>query len=121
MDVSTSISTIIRSLKVHKIPLEAQGPIRKGLSALLIGRSSATLQGIFVHSGVIDANFTWQIHAMVSTPSPPVTILAKTRIAQLILLSLLSPKQILGREETEALDQQDIPMYTGLRLYVIND
>lgn len=47
MDISTSISTTRSTLKVHKVPLEAQGPIGRGLSALLIRRSSATLQGIF--------------------------------------------------------------------------
>ncbi|KAL2299787.1 hypothetical protein Nmel_012634, partial [Mimus melanotis] len=83
-DVNTSTTVTIDSLEVHRAPLEAQGPIGKGLSALLLGRPSATLQRIFVHPGVIHADFTGQIYAMVSTP-PPVTIPEKTRIAQLIL------------------------------------
>ncbi|NWU33822.1 POK9 protein, partial [Hylia prasina] len=85
MDVSTDNAIIIDSLlKLHKVPLKDHGPIGKGLSALLLGRSSATLQGIFVHPGVIDADYMGQICAFVSTPSPPVTIPAKTHIAQLI-------------------------------------
>lgn len=79
MDVSTSISVTITTLEVHKIPLEAERPIRRGL---LTGRSSATLQGIYVHPAVIDADFTGGIQAI--DPTPPVTILGKTRIAQLI-------------------------------------
>ncbi|KAL2311248.1 hypothetical protein Nmel_002941, partial [Mimus melanotis] len=54
------------------------------LSALLVGRSSATIQGIFVNPGVIDTDFTGRTCAMVSTPCPPVTIPAGTRIAQLV-------------------------------------
>lgn len=47
MDVSTSIPITKNSLKIHKVPLEAQGLIERGLSALLLGRSSAALQGIY--------------------------------------------------------------------------
>lgn len=37
-----------------------------------------------MHPGIIDADFTGQIHAMVSTPTPPMIICEKNRIAQLI-------------------------------------
>lgn len=84
MDVSTTHTVTIETLGVHRIPLDAWGPIGKGLSALLIGRSSSTLQGLMVHTGVIDADYTGQIWAMVSTATPPVTINAGTRIAQLV-------------------------------------
>lgn len=83
MDVSTFISVTMTTLKVHKVPLDAQGPIGRGLSALVIGRSSATMQGIHVHPAVIDSDFIGQIHAMVSTPSPPATIPERTRIGQI--------------------------------------
>lgn len=92
MDVSTDNAIAIDSLKVHKVPLEAHGPIGKGLSALLLGRSSAVLQGIFVHPGVIDADYMGQICAMVSTPTLPMTIPAKTRIAQLLPFKSCVPK-----------------------------
>lgn len=61
MDVSTPIPITISSLQVHKVPLEAQGPTGQGLNAPLLGRSSTTLQGVFVHPGIIDVNFTGQI------------------------------------------------------------
>lgn len=75
MDVSTTTTVTLYSCQVHKVPLNACGPLGQGLSALLVGRLSPTLQGIFVHPGVIDADFTGQICAMVSTPTPPVTMM----------------------------------------------
>ncbi|RMB99779.1 hypothetical protein DUI87_23781 [Hirundo rustica rustica] len=84
VDVCTAESVVIDSDKVHKVPLDAFGPLGDGMSAFLMGRSSATIQGIMVHLGLIDADFSGQIHAMVSTPTPPLTIPKGTRIAQLV-------------------------------------
>ncbi|RMC20393.1 hypothetical protein DUI87_01242 [Hirundo rustica rustica] len=84
VDVCTAESVVIDSDKIHKVPLDAFGPLGDGMSAFLMGRSSATIQGIMVHLGLIDADFSGQIHAMVSTPTPPLTIPKDTRIAQLI-------------------------------------
>ncbi|RMC18022.1 hypothetical protein DUI87_04900 [Hirundo rustica rustica] len=84
VDVCTAESVVIDSEKIHKVPLDAFGPMGDGMSAFLIGRSSATIQGIMVHLGLIDADFSGQIHAMVSTPTPPFTIPKGTRIAQLV-------------------------------------
>ncbi|NXJ28961.1 POK9 protein, partial [Dicrurus megarhynchus] len=92
VDVCTADTVIVDSPAVHKVPLGAHGPIGQGLSALLLGRSSATLQGIFVHPGVIDADFTGQICAMVSTPTPPAVIPAHTRIAQLVPFKSCVPR-----------------------------
>ncbi|RMB93183.1 hypothetical protein DUI87_30412 [Hirundo rustica rustica] len=77
-------SVVIDSDKIHKVPLDAFGPLGDGMSAFLMGRSSATIQGIIVHLGLIDADFSGQIHAMVSTPTSPLTIPKGTRIAQLV-------------------------------------
>ncbi|RMC20809.1 hypothetical protein DUI87_01661 [Hirundo rustica rustica] len=77
-------SVVIDSDKIHKVPLDAFGPLGDGMSAFLMGRSSATIQGIIVHLGLIDADFSGQIHAMVSTPTPPLTIPKGTQIAQLV-------------------------------------
>ncbi|RMB89195.1 hypothetical protein DUI87_34457 [Hirundo rustica rustica] len=84
VDVCTAESVVIDSDKIHKVPLDAFGPLGDGMSAFLMGRSSATIQGIIVHLGLIDADFSGQIHAMVSTPTPPLTIPKGTRIAQLV-------------------------------------
>ncbi|RMC20513.1 hypothetical protein DUI87_01364 [Hirundo rustica rustica] len=84
VDVCTAESVVIDSDKIHKVPLDAFGPLGDGMSAFLMGRSSATIQGIIVHLGLTDADFSGQIHAMVSTPTPPLTIPKGTRIAQLV-------------------------------------
>ncbi|RMC01242.1 hypothetical protein DUI87_22191 [Hirundo rustica rustica] len=74
VDVCTAESVVIDLEKIHKVPLDAFGPLGDGMSAFLMGRSSATIQGIMVHLGLIDADFSGQIHAMVSTPTAPLTI-----------------------------------------------
>ncbi|RMB92731.1 hypothetical protein DUI87_30877 [Hirundo rustica rustica] len=84
VDVCTAESVVIDSDKIHKVPLGAFGPLGDGMSAFLMGRSSATIQGIMEHLGLIDADFSGQIHAMVSRPTPPLTIPKGTRIAQLV-------------------------------------
>ncbi|RMC21859.1 hypothetical protein DUI87_02730 [Hirundo rustica rustica] len=84
VDVCTAKSVMIDLDKIHKVPLDAFGPLGDGMSAFLMGRSSATIQSIMVHLGLIDADFSGQIHAMVSTPTPPLTIPKGTRIAQLV-------------------------------------
>ncbi|RMC22184.1 hypothetical protein DUI87_03057 [Hirundo rustica rustica] len=84
VDVCTAESVVIDSDKIHKVPLDAFGPLGDGMSAFLMGRSSATIQGIMVHLGLIDADFSGQVHAMVSTPTPPLTIPKGTQIAQLV-------------------------------------
>ncbi|KAK4808195.1 LOW QUALITY PROTEIN: hypothetical protein QYF61_001227 [Mycteria americana] len=85
LDVATVTDFTLWGSHVQKIPLNVKGPLGQGYSTLLLGRSSTTLTGLFVLPGVIDADFTGQIQAMVWTPSPPVFIPGKTRIAQLIL------------------------------------
>lgn len=81
MDVITAASVPISNNKVHEIALDAFGPVGYGLSALLMGRSSITLQGLFVERGVINADCLGQICATVWTLSPPVAIPKKSRIA----------------------------------------
>ncbi|RMC04096.1 hypothetical protein DUI87_19433 [Hirundo rustica rustica] len=84
VDVCTAESVVIDSDKIHKVPLDAFGPLGDGMSAFLMGRSSATIQGIMVHLGLIDVDFSGQIHAMVSTPTHPLTTPKGTQIAQLV-------------------------------------
>lgn len=67
-----------------KIMLNVTGPIGKGYSVLLWGRSSTTLTGLFVLPGVIDVDYEGVIQAMAWTPLPPVLVPKGTRIDQLI-------------------------------------
>ncbi|NXC20076.1 POK9 protein, partial [Corythaeola cristata] len=83
-DVATLSKTTITDSAVRKIPVNAKGPVGHGLSALLLGQLSTTVQGLFVLPGVIDVDFEGQIQAMVWTPSPPIVVPAGARIAQLL-------------------------------------
>ncbi|RMC03511.1 hypothetical protein DUI87_20710 [Hirundo rustica rustica] len=49
VDVCTAEPVVIDSDKIHKIPPDDFGPLGDGMSAFLMGRSSATIQGIMVH------------------------------------------------------------------------
>ncbi|RMC04128.1 hypothetical protein DUI87_19465 [Hirundo rustica rustica] len=84
VDVCTAESVVIDSDKIHQVPLDAFGPLGDDMSAFLMRRSSATIQGIMVHLGPTDADFSGQIHAMVSTPTHPLAIPKGTQIAQLV-------------------------------------
>ncbi|KAK4819421.1 hypothetical protein QYF61_003708 [Mycteria americana] len=84
MDVATDAEIIIEDQTIHQVPLNARGPLGGGLSALLLGRSSVTLKGLFVLPGVIDAGYEGQIQAMIWTPFPAVVIPKGSQIAQLV-------------------------------------
>ena len=60
------------------------------VGALLLGRSSASMLGLFVLPGVIDADFQGEIQIMVYTPCPPIKIEKGQRIAQLVPLEQLT-------------------------------
>ncbi|NXC51400.1 POK9 protein, partial [Penelope pileata] len=84
VDLATSVDVTLFDTSVVSIPTGVFGPLGDGNAALLLGRSSTTLMGLFVLPGVIDADFTGEVKIMVWTPTPPCTIPAGTRIAQLV-------------------------------------
>ena len=63
-----------------------KGPLLPNTVGLLLGHSSVTLQGLVVHPGVIDSDYTGQVKIMVSSPWGIVAISPGNRIAQLLLL-----------------------------------
>lgn len=71
-------------------------------SALLTGRSSTTMSGLFVLPGVIDLDSVGEIQIMVWTPFPPCTVPKETCVAQLIPLP-----------QTPALAKGDYPQRLG--------
>lgn len=86
-----------------KIPTGTKGPIQihgKAYVALLIGRSSASLAGLFILPGVIDADFVGEIQIMACTLFPPLKIPKGQRIAQLVPLPQITEGII---------PQQDLP------------
>lgn len=67
IDVPTADTVItILAKEICKVPHDTYGPIRRGLSAFLIGRSSTMLKGIHVHLGLTDVDYLGQSHAMIS-------------------------------------------------------
>lgn len=94
MDLATSGETIIQDTSVVLIPTGIYGPLGHGRAALLIGRSSTTIRGLFVLPGVIDADFEGEIKTMAWTPMPPCTIPAGSQIAQLMYFLPQSPSAV---------------------------
>ncbi|NWS69090.1 POK9 protein, partial [Crotophaga sulcirostris] len=92
VDLVTSTSTHITDTKIHLLPTGVFGPLEQGYSALLLGHSSATLQGLFVLPGVIDSNHTREIQIVVRTSAPPCFITKGSRIAQLIYFKAFVPQ-----------------------------
>ncbi|KAF4804386.1 hypothetical protein TURU_008420 [Turdus rufiventris] len=84
VDLATAVEVTLQSTDVQVIPSTANRPLGYGLSALLIGRSSTSKQGIFVLPGLIDADYLGNIGIMVQTLTPPIHIPKGTRLAQLV-------------------------------------
>ena len=84
MDLATAVAITLTDTTIHLVDSNLVGPLGHGLSALLIGRSSAFKKGIFVIPGLIDADFEGTIKIMVYTLTPPLTIMEGSKIAQLI-------------------------------------
>ena len=65
--------------------IDFKGPLPADTVGLILGRSSVTMQGLIVHPGVIDSDFTGKVKIMVSSRGI-VAISPGDRIAQLLLL-----------------------------------
>ncbi|KFP58564.1 hypothetical protein N322_00882, partial [Cariama cristata] len=87
VDVAVASDITIIDRQIHVVPSTVTGPLGRGLSALLLGRSSASKQGLLVVPGVIDADYTGNtgnVGITLQDLDPPTTIKAGTRIAQLV-------------------------------------
>ncbi|KFU97735.1 hypothetical protein N339_01362, partial [Pterocles gutturalis] len=94
LDLAVATDVILKDDKVQVVQSVLNGPLGHGLSALLLGRSSLSKQGIFVLPGVIDADYTGNIVIMIKAFCPPVTIAAGTRVAQLIPFHSVLPRSL---------------------------
>ena len=102
LDVSTVTSCTLWDTRVCRIPLKVKGPIGKGGSALLLGRSSTTLTGLSILPEVIDVDYEGVIQAMAWTPSPPMLIPKGATVAQLIRFKAIVPQvEICDRHDAE--------------------
>ncbi|NWY34428.1 POK9 protein, partial [Pheucticus melanocephalus] len=106
LDLEAAVAVDLLTTQLKKVPTGVKGPIiiaGQPMGALLLGRSSATMLGLFVLPGVIDADFTGEICVMVHTLFPPIRIERGQRIAQLVpleqLTKTLTPHQPQSRGE----------------------
>ncbi|NXA57684.1 POK9 protein, partial [Nothocercus julius] len=93
LDLAAAVDVTLYTHRPTRIPTEIKEPIvinGHRLGALLLGRSSASVMGLFVLPGVIDADYTGEIQIMAHTPYPPLKIGQGQRIAQLVPLPQLT-------------------------------
>ncbi|NWV30453.1 POK9 protein, partial [Origma solitaria] len=93
LDLATAIDVTLIDQRPCKIPTAIRGPVTidgHAHGALLLGRSSSGLKGLFILPGLIDADFTGEIFIVAQTSFPPIHIPKGSRIAQLVPLSQLT-------------------------------
>uniref|UniRef100_A0A8B9MCQ4 dUTPase-like domain-containing protein n=1 Tax=Accipiter nisus TaxID=211598 RepID=A0A8B9MCQ4_9AVES len=86
LDLATAHTVTLLDCSVHLLSTNISGPLPPKTQALLLGRSSTTLSGLFVLPGVVDSDSTDEIKIMAWTPFPPCTVPKGSCIAQLILI-----------------------------------
>uniref|UniRef100_A0A8U8B0B3 Uncharacterized protein n=1 Tax=Geospiza parvula TaxID=87175 RepID=A0A8U8B0B3_GEOPR len=85
MDMETTVDITITDSAVHLVESNVKGPLGGGLSAFLLGRSSAIKRGLDIIPGVIDADYQGVIKIMVRTFFPPVSIPKGSQISQEVI------------------------------------
>ena len=83
---STTRLILTPHMGVQLVDTDFKDPLPADMVGLILGRSSVTMQGLIVHPGVIDSDFTGKVKIMVSSPRGIVAISPGDRIAQLLLL-----------------------------------
>ncbi|NXU63648.1 POK9 protein, partial [Horornis vulcanius] len=107
LDLAAAVDITLINNKPVKVLTGIKGPVMyqgTPCGALLLGRSSAGLKGLFDMPGVIDADYTGEICTVVMTWSPPVVIPKGSRIAQLVPTKQLpdSAKNTVQRQRGDA-------------------
>ena len=83
---------LIELYNPHKIPTGYYGPIPPGTMGLILGRSSCTMRGLVVFTGVVDEDYEGEIHVMVNVVKTGIVYLQKgEHFAQLLLLPYVKP------------------------------
>ncbi|KFV69988.1 hypothetical protein N307_03487, partial [Dryobates pubescens] len=93
LDLAAAVEVQLFDKKPVKVPTGVYGPVRingKPVGCLLIGRSSASMSGLSVITGLIDADYTGEIYIMASTFFPPMVFPRGSKITQLIPLPQLT-------------------------------
>ena len=83
---------LIELYNPHKIPTGYYGPIPSGTVGLILGRSSYTMRGLVVLTGVVDEDYEGEIHIMENVVKMGNIYLQKgEHFAQLLLLPHVKP------------------------------
>jgi dUTPase len=67
---------------VQIIPAGVYGPLPQGTVGLILGKSSTTIRGLQVYSGVIGEDYTGEIKIMTQAPGAFVAVSPEEKIAQ---------------------------------------
>ncbi|NWT07588.1 POK9 protein, partial [Mionectes macconnelli] len=89
-DLATAVDVTLYNTDTHAIPTGIKSPIRingQAIGGIILGRSSATLQGLRVDPGVLDPDSEGDIFILARTDFPPLTIPKGEKIAQLVPIS----------------------------------
>jgi hypothetical protein len=92
---------------VQLVDTDFTGPLPADTVGLIWGRSSVTMQGLIVHPGVIDSDFTGKVKIMVSSPRG---IVAISRFLDANYTSMLHQRHI--EVATEALSLKVLPSFS---------
>ena len=77
------------------MPTGYSGPIPPWTVGLILGRSSCTMRGLMVLTGVVDEDYEGEIHVMVNVVKTGNAYLQKgERFAQLLLLPYVKPMKV---------------------------
>jgi dUTPase len=89
MNLSPSAYIVLTpEMEMQALPSGIYDPLLSGNAGLLLGRISATMAGLMIASGVIDADYTEEIKIMTSSPTHISVNPPEERIAQLVLIPL---------------------------------
>lgn len=91
--LATAIDGTLIDNRPQKGPTGLKGPLIIGgqaHGALLLGRSSSRMKGLFVLPGLIDVDYNGEICIMVQTHFPPMYIPKGSRISQLVPMQQLT-------------------------------
>lgn len=121
LDLEAAVTMTLMTTKPERVSTGIRGPVMingTAVGALLLGRSSASMLGLFVLPGVIDADFQGEIQIMVYTPFPPIKIEKGQRIAQLVPLEQLT--KALTPRHSSPRGEQGFGSSGGLALLSLN-
>ena len=98
---ATSYTVLTPEMGVQTLATGVFGPLPPGTAGLLLGCSSASLEEMLIHPGVIDSDYTGEIKILASAPNKIIVINAGQRIAQLLLVSLVIQGKTINRDRQE--------------------